>query len=153
AAFDQIGAEESAGTDFSLQVLSRDLDRGMELLAENELRPAFPANALNITKGQVARVVAAQLKSPGYLTQRSLREALFPKGDPTLREATPETVRSISMDDVKNYYHLAFRPDLTSIVVVGKVTRERARAVVEKYFGSWTATGPKPPTDLPRVPV
>lgn len=152
-ALDQIGAEESAGTDFRIQVLSRDLDRGMDLLAQNELQPAFPQQALQITKGQVARVVAAQLKSPGYLTQRALREALFPKGDPTLREPSPETVRSITLDDVKNYYHVAFRPDLTTIVVVGNVTPERARQIVEKYFGSWTATGPKPPTDLPTVPV
>ena len=153
AALDEIGAEESAGTDFRLQVLSRDLDRGMELLAQNELQPAFPAQALEITKGQVARVVAAQLKSPGYLTQRALREALFPKTDPSLREATPESVRSIGLDDVKNYYRIAFRPDLTTIVVVGKVTPERARQIVEKYFGGWTATGPKPQTDLPVVPM
>lgn len=153
AALDEIGAEERAGTDFSIQVLSRDLDRGMELLADNELHPAFPQQALDITKGQVARVVAAQLKSPGYLTQHALRAALFPQGDPTLREPSPETVRSISLDDVKNYYRIAFRPDLTTIVVVGKVTPERARSLVEKYFGAWTATGPKPPTDLPKVAV
>lgn len=152
-ALDQIGAEETAGTDFSLQVLSRDLDRGVDLLAQNELQPAFPEQALQITKGQVARVVAAQMKSPGYLTQRALREALFPKGDPSLREPSPDSVRSITIDDVKNYFRIAFRPDLTTIVIVGNVTPERARQVVEKYFGSWAASGPKPPTDLPPVPV
>ena len=151
-ALDRIGAEESAGTDFSLQVLSRDLDRGVELLADNELRPALPAQALDIIKGQTARVVAAQLKSPGYLMQHSLRVALFPKDDPSLREATPDSVRSLTLDSVKDYYRKAFRPDLTSIVVVGRVTPERARAVVEKYFGDWKAEGPKPLIDLPPVP-
>jgi zinc protease len=151
AALDEIGAEASAGTDFSVGVLSRDLDRGVELLADNELHPAFPQQALDIIKGQVSRVVAAQLKSPGYLMQRSLREALFPKGDPGLREATPETVSSITLDDVKAYYRKAFRPDLATIVVVGKVTPERARAVVEKYFGEWKADGSKPNIDLPPV--
>lgn len=152
-ALDQIGAEESAGTDFSLQILSRDFDRGMDLLAQNELQPAFPEQALRVSREQVARVVAAQLKSPGYLMQHALREALFPKGDPTLREPSPETVRSITLDDVKNYYRTAFRPDLTDIVIVGNVTPERARQVVEKYFGSWSGNGPKPPTELPPVPV
>jgi zinc protease len=152
-ALDQIGAEESAGTDFTIQVLSRDLDRGAELLADNELHPAFPQQAMDIVKGQVARVVAAQLQSPGYMMQRSLRESLFPKTDPSLREATPVTVRSLNLEDVKAYYHSAFRPDLTSIVVVGRITPERARAVVEKYFGAWKAEGPKPPTELPAVPA
>jgi zinc protease len=152
-ALDQIGAEEDAGTDFTVQVLTRDLDRGVELLADNELHPAFPPEALDIIKGQVARVVTAQLKSPGYLMQRSLREALYPKGDPSLRDATPESVRSLTIDDVKAYYHTAFRPDLASIIVVGRITPERALAAIEKYFGGWKAVGQKPSTDLPAAPL
>src|SRR5258708_7343345 len=99
-ALDQIGAEEDAGTDFAIQVVTRAVDRGVELLADNELHPAFPRDALDIIKGQVSRVVAAQLNSPGYLMQRSLREALYPKGDPTLRDATPQSVRSSTTEDV-----------------------------------------------------
>jgi zinc protease len=41
---------------------------------------------------------------------------------------------------------------MTTIVVIGNTTPAVARAVIEKYFGAWTATGPKPPTDLPVVP-
>jgi zinc protease len=151
-ALDKIGADESAGSDFSLGVLTQDLDRGVGLLADNQLRPAFPQQALDTIKAQTARVVAAQLKSPGYFTGRALREGLVPKDDPTLRDATPETVQSLTLDDVRSYYKRTFRPDLATIVVVGKVTPQRARAVIEKYFGSWKAEGPKPPIDLPTVP-
>ena len=42
-------------------------ERGVQLLADNELHPALPAEAMDVIKGQVARVVTAQLKSPGYL--------------------------------------------------------------------------------------
>ncbi len=151
-ALDEIGASANAGTDFSVDVLSRDLDKGLELLADNELHPAFPEDAMEIVKGQVARVVAAQQRSPGYLMQRSLREALFPKSDPSLRDATPESVRSLTLDDIKSYYRKTFRPDLATIVVIGKVSPERARAAVEKYFGAWKGEGEKPPIDLPAAP-
>jgi zinc protease len=107
---------------------------------------------MEIVKGQVARVVAAQQRSPGFLMQRALRDALFPKGDPSLRDATPETVGSLTLDDIKSYYKKAFRPDLATIVVIGNVTPERARAAVEKYFGAWKGEGERPPIDLPPAP-
>ncbi len=126
-ALDDIGADESAGTDFSLQVLSSHLDRGVELLADNELHAALPARAFKITQRQLAATVAGQLQSPDYLTSRALHAALFPKTDPTLRQATPKTVSSLTLQDVKAYYQHVFRPDLTTIVVIGKVTPARRR--------------------------
>ena len=108
-ALDAIGASASAGSDFTVQTLTQDFDRGVQLLADNELNPAFPQEALDIVKNQTARVVEAQLKSPGYLMQRALRESLFPASDPSLRDATPASVRSLTRNDIVNYYKAAFR--------------------------------------------
>lgn len=152
-ALDDIGASASAGTSFSLQVLSDQFERGMELLADNELHPALPAAAFGVLQRQVAASVAGRLKSPGYLAGRALNAALYPPADPTLRQATPATVAALKLADIRGYYDQVFRPDLTTIVVIGKVTPEQARATVEKYFGTWTAHGPKPNTVLPPVPL
>ena len=151
-ALDDIGAGESAGTDFSLAVLASHFDRGVELMADNELHPALPETAFKIVQKQAADSAAGRLKSPDYLTGRALKAALFPKDDLSLRQATPATILSLTLKDVKDYYRKVFRPDLTTIVVIGKVTNKEARSVVEKYFGSWKATGPKPETLLPPVP-
>jgi zinc protease len=151
-ALDEIGAQESAGADFSLKVLAGHFDRGVRLLADNELNPGLPAAAFTVVRQQVAATAAGRLESPDYLTKKALAEALFPKGDPALREATPESIASLSLDDVRAYYRKVFRPDLTTIVVMGKVTPETAREVIEKYFGAWKAEGPQPETFLPAVP-
>ncbi len=151
-ALDDIGADESAGTDFSLDVLSGDLDRGVALLAQNELHPALPEGAFKITRAQLAASVAGRLQSPDYLAGRALRKALFPKTDPTLRETTPQTVSALSLDDVRAYYGKVFRPDMTTIVVIGRVDPSAVKMLIEKYFGAWKASGPKPPTVLPLVP-
>jgi zinc protease len=151
-ALDDIAADESAGTRFSVSVLADHFDRGVELLADNVLHPALPEKAFVSVQRQNAAAVAGQLESPDFLTSLAINAALFPATDPSLRKATPQTVMSLKLADVRNYYSHVFRPDLTTIVVIGKVTPEVAQKAIEKYFGSWTATGPAPRTDYPAVP-
>jgi zinc protease len=150
-ALDDIGATESAGTDFELNVLTNYVDRGVELLAENLLHPGLPEEAFKTVRQQVADTVAGLLESPDYLHKRALMAALFPKNDPVLRQATTSTVSALTLTNTRDYYRHVFRPDLTTIVVIGNVSPERARSVIEKWFGNWTATGPKPETELPPV--
>jgi len=152
-ALDDISANESAGTDFSLQVLTDHFDRGTELLADNVLHPALPELAFKTVQMQVADTLCGKLQSPDYLADRALKTALFPAQDPTLRQDTPDSVAGLNLKDVKDYYEKSFRPDLTTIVVIGKVTPGEAKGVIEKYFGSWKSTGPKPGTLLPAVPL
>jgi len=153
SALDEIAAEESAGTGFSLSVLKPHFARGVELLADNLLHPALPEDAFKVVQAETAGSLTGELQSPAWLARRALTKGLYPAGDPKLRHATPESVRALTLDDVKNYYRTVFRPDLTTIVVIGAVTPQEARNVIEKRFGTWRASGPKPATDLPPVPL
>lgn len=150
-ALDDISADESAGTSFSVEVPSAHLERGIALLADNQLHPALPERAFAIIKRQVAAEVAGRLHSPDYLATRSLLKGVYPKHDVTLRQATPETVSALSLADVKDYYKKVFRPDLTAIVVIGDVKPAQAHRLIARYFGGWKAHGPKPATLLPPV--
>ena len=152
-ALDDIAANESAGARFSLTVLKENFSRGVQLLADNELHPALPADAFKVTQSQTAELQAGNLQSPGYKFSRALETSLVPPGDPTLREATPASINKVSLPDVQQFHQATIRPDLTTIVVIGDVTSEEARAVIEKWFGEWKATGPKPETTLKPVPV
>jgi zinc protease len=151
-ALDDIGANESAGADFSLQVLPEQFDRGVQLLADNELSPALPEDDFKIIQTQLAASVAGELKSPNHIAEHALTTALFPQGDPARRQTTPASVSALTIDDVKNYYASAFRPDLTTIIVIGKISPDKAAAVVEKYFGDWKSSGEKPNTYFPPAP-
>ncbi len=152
-ALDDIGASESAGPDFSLEVLTGHFERGVQLLAENEMHPALPEQDFRTVQRQLAAAVRGRLESPDYIAGRAIRRSLFPRNDPTLREATPATISARTLQDVKSYFQRVYRPDLATIVVIGEITPEKAREVVQKYFGEWKASGPKPPTVLPPVPA
>ena len=81
-ALDEIAAEASAGTSFELKVLSEHFDRGVQLLADNELRPALPEEAFKIVRTQVAGTAAGRLQSPDHLAKQALKAALFPPKTP-----------------------------------------------------------------------
>ena len=87
-----------------------------------------------IVQKRLAAAVAGQLQSPEFLTHQALTSALFPKDDPSLRHATPVTVQSLTLQDVKDYYRHVFRPDLATIVVIGNVTPEEAKAVISQVL-------------------
>jgi zinc protease len=156
-ALDDLGAIESAGTNFSLQLLPDQFERGVELLAGNVLAPALPAEDFKVIQPELAGAVAGELQSPSYLARRALEVALYPKTDPIQREATPDTVKALSIQDVQHYYQQVFRPDMTTIVVIGKVAPEQAQAVIAKHFAGWKVEGPEPetvfPTAAPNAPA
>ena len=149
---DKIAANTTVGTSFSLTVLSKDFDRGAELLADEQLHPAFPEINFTTLRAQTVGELTGQMDSPDHLAEVALSKALYPTGDPAQRYATPQTVGSLSLANVREYFGNAYRPDLTTIVVIGDTTPGQARSVIEKYFGAWKAVGPKPNVDYPTAP-
>ena len=152
-AIDDLAAKESAGPVMELKTLTPQFDAGLALLADNELHPAFPERAFTITRQQLAQGLAGELTSPDYLFGRAVKGAILPKGDPALRQATPAGVMKLSLDDVRAFYRAAYRPDLTTLVIVGDIAPEHAKAAVETAFGGWHAEGPTPSIELPAVPL
>jgi len=151
-ALDAISAHVDTGASFSLAVPAAHFADGVKLLADGELHPALPAQAFALVQRQTAGAVAGELQSPDFLAQIGLARALFPAGDAGLRHATPQSVMGLTLDKVKQYYAQTFRPDMTTIVVVGKVDPAQARRAIEQAFGGWKAGGPKPDTDYAAVP-
>lgn len=148
---DKIAADVTPGTDFSLDVPSAGFERGIELLADAQLHPALPEQGFGIVKAQTVGALTGENKSPDFLARQALLAALYPASDPVRRYATPESAGSLVLGDVRAQFAATYRPDLTTIVVVGDVTVAQAQAAVAASFGAWTVAGPKPALDL--VPV
>lgn len=150
---DAIAAREEAGARFSLQLTTEAFERGLDLLADNELHPRFDRPSFQAAQREAAGSAAAALSGSHVIALHQLDAKLFPAGDPALRQATPQGIMGLTLDEVSAYYRKAFRPDLTTIVVIGDVTPARARAAVEHAFGNWHADGPKPNLAFPSVPL
>lgn len=153
AAQDKLGVEMSVGSSFSLKALPQNFDKGLKLLARTELDPALPQRAFQIEQTIQARSVQGMLQSPKFKFQQAVGKALLPAGDPALRHATKRSVLGLTPARLRAYYARTYRPDETTIVVMGNITAARAKAAVEKYFGQWKQQGSKPDLEYPPVPL
>ncbi|NLE01948.1 MAG: insulinase family protein [Fibrobacter sp.] len=148
---DSIGAGMSVGSTFSLQTLTGYFSKGVSLLADNLLNPSFPPEAFTVIRNRISSQFAGELQSPDYITNRAILSALLPKGDPQLREPVPSKINKLTVKDAESYYTNVFRPDMTTIVVIGKISPDSAKTVIWNNFKEWKATGKKPQTDYPPV--
>jgi zinc protease len=61
-----------------------------------------------------------------------------PYGDVT----TDSTMSSFTIDDIKGYYAKNVMPNISYLAIVGDITVEEAKPLIEKYFGSWVKGTP-----------
>jgi zinc protease len=151
---DDIDSTVAAGSQFRLQTTAAAFERAVALLAENQLQPRFDQSTFEIARRRATGELETTLSGSNTISMRRASRQLLPPGDPELREPSVSAMQALTLDDVKGYYLKTMRPDLTTIVVIGKVTPEIARAAIERSFGAWRATGDAPGSlDLPAVPL
>jgi zinc protease len=151
AQLDAIAATAKLGTSFRLEVQSRDFERGMQLLADALLNPAFTQSGFDVVKASAQQGVAITNKLPTTKAELAQRLALYTPGDPRRRDVTETTVGATTLDDAKKYYRFAFRPDETTMAIVGDVDPARVENVVRTYFGAWKADGAPPTFRYPKL--
>lgn len=162
-ALDDADSNAVAGSGFGLQTTSKQFARGVALLAQNQLQPRFDEPTFELARKRAIDELQTTLSSSGTIANLRAARFLLPPDDPELRQPTARGMQMLALDDVRAYYQHAFRPDLTTIVVVGNVTAEAARSAIEREFGNWRASGPAPqvePSPLPpnrpgevRIPI
>ncbi len=106
-------------TSVTLNVLTKHLDRGMELLLERLLKPAFTDEDFGRIKQQTIDGLMQQRKSPEGLANRAVEAILYgpthPLSYPT--GGLPSTVETIILDDVKAYYAAHIPAHLSGVMV------------------------------------
>ncbi|HZV76675.1 MAG TPA: pitrilysin family protein [Candidatus Babeliales bacterium] len=149
---DEIGAFVETGQDFSAQGLASDFERIAAILADGEAHPSFADPWLGVERSQLANSLQSEANISGVMVDRAYYRLLLSGDDPTLRQPTPQSVGDLTRDDLLAYVQQYWRPDLTTIAVVGDLSPERVRRALEDTFGTWQTSGPRPNPHLMPMP-
>lgn len=147
-AADFIGAalSTSADVDYAsagITMLRKDLDVGLDLLAEVLLRPSFPEAEVTRRREATLAALTSEQDEPGRVAARAFVETLFqgePYGHPALGNG--KAVKSIQRSDIASFYGRHYRPDGAIITVVGDVTLADIEARLGAALAAWKPGAP-----------
>ncbi len=131
-----------------LSALKANLAPSLDLMSDIVRHPAFaPAEVDRVRQQQLASI-AEEAKQPVGLALRTLPPILYgkahPYGVPFSGSGDPSAVAKLTPADLTSFHDAWLRPDDATIYVVGDTTLAEVMPLLEKSFGDWRATGPKP---------
>jgi zinc protease len=136
-----------AGTDLTfcnMVVMKDSFEVGLRMLSDMARYPAFAPPEIERQRQQMLSGLQVSAEDPGYVANAVFDRLVYgfhPYGMP--ENGTPETIASISRDDIVAFHGRHFAPNNAILAIVGDVTAEEAFAAATKVFGDW------PKRDLP----
>lgn len=140
----------------SLDLLSKDTDKGLELLAEIITAPEFPKDKLEILKNDTLDEIDLIYEDIFASTNKRLKEKLFgnhPYG--MLNTGTPEIVKNITHRQITSFYDKLAVGSNIVISIYGNIDIENVKKIIANKFKKIKETPPVviEQIDLPKVPA
>jgi predicted Zn-dependent peptidase len=143
---DEIGASIGAsGSAIYGQSLTKFQDKLLDLMSDALIHSKFQQTELDKIKKQSKSSLATQENEPDAMLQNVSGVVNFGSAHPYGEVMTYNTVDNVTLADCKQYYQTYFHPNVAYMAVVGDITMEEARKLVQQYFGGWQKA------DVPRA--
>jgi zinc protease len=123
-----------------LQLLSSDLEYGLELLAELLLEPAFPEHELERLRQQTLAELKRRADQPAALADEAFAHHLYAGtifAHPLAGNAA--AIEALHRDELLAFHRERYRLDRGALVVAGDVDRSRLAAAIAAAFPAPTA--------------
>lgn len=133
--------ESGAGPDFSsvsVEVLNKDISRGLDLFSDALLRPVFPQDETQKLLAQTLDSVRSAKDDPRSVLREYYNGYLFNGtgyGRPADGDETSLT--KIQRDAIVKFYETYYGPDNTILAVAGDFQAADMKGKLEEVFGQW----------------
>jgi zinc protease len=136
-----------------ISLLSWNIGRGLELVADSAEHPAFPAADLDRIRANRLTALVQQQDNPMQLGMRAGALNLFGSQSPYGFDAlgTAGSLKAITREDVTAFHSSHYGPQNGLLEFTGDVTPAEARKLAEQVFGTWSSHAV--PATVPPAPA
>ena len=139
----------------NVSTLEKNFEKTLALVEEMLLEPRWDEEQFALAKSRVINNLKRNAASPDYQASSNLNKLIF--GDNILAmdaSGTEETVTSITINDLKDYYNKYFSPSISDFLVVGDIEKQRVEKAIANLNKEWKAKKVEVPTyTLPAPPA
>lgn len=147
------GGDTNASTSFEETSYRLDLpradaatvDTGLMLMREVASELTLAPDAMDHERGVVLSEERAR-DTPGY--RASIDQMKFLLGQQLAARRLPigkvEVLKNAPIKDLADYYHAHYRPEVTTLIIVGDIDAKEMETKVKNLFGDWTNPTPAP---------
>ena len=121
----------------SLDVLSKDLKRGLQIFAGLIRTPAFEPARVELAKLQAIEGIRRRQDNPGSIVGREFVKLLYGADHPTARESSIESITRITRDDLVAFHRKTIHPNGMMLGVTGDFDKSAMLALLREVFGDW----------------
>ncbi len=134
--------------------LKNNFPKVFELMADIVLHPSFPADELEKIRKQELSGLAQNKEDANAIAGNVVSKLLYGKDHPYGEVETEETVKKVTVDDIKKYYNTYWKPNIAYLIFVGDITIDEAKKLAQTNFGNWQkGTVPDPIYQSPAAPA
>jgi predicted Zn-dependent peptidase len=121
----------------SLDMLSKDLKRGLQIFAGLIRTPAFEPARVELAKLQAIEGIRRRQDNPGSIVGREFVKLLYGADHPTARESSVESITRITRDDLVAFHRKTIHPNGMMLGVTGDFDKSAMLALLREVFGDW----------------
>lgn len=136
---DFLGGELGASaTSVSASSLKGNFPKLLQLMADVALRPSFSNAELEKIRTQTLSGLAQAKDDPNSIAGNVSGALVYGKNHPYGEFETEQTVKNVTVADIKSYHSTYWKPNIAYLIFVGDITSNEAMKLATEHFGSWT---------------
>jgi zinc protease len=117
--------------------LKNNFPKVFALMADIALRPSFPADELEKIRTQTLSALAQNKEDANAIAGNVVSRLVYGKGHPYGEIETEETVKRVTVADIKKYYSTYWKPNIAYLIFVGDISVDEAKKLTTAAFGAW----------------